>query len=386
MFLLRIPLSLRVVRYFLVATLALGLVALAGSQSAEVRAAVKTALILPEVLPGVPIQPLGYLTPSPLREDITVSTTVGEEQAYLYRPGAPGRYGAVILHLGVNPDPEDATLHRLASALARTGIVAVIPRSPRLQAGDISPDEVEAMVATFQYLREMDYVDGTRIGFAGFCVGASLSALAAADPRIADQVAFVNFFGGYYDTRDVLRAVATHQTRYQETTARWTPHTMTVEIFTRYLVGALDAPQDRLVLERALLQGEAVPDLAEQLSPQGKSLHALLSGNGTAEATDALLASLSPRARATLAQLSPASVAARLTTRVYIMHDRGDTYIPVAESRRLRDALQEHGSPIYTEFSIFQHMHPQGAADTLTFLREAGLLYQHLQRMLAQVA
>src|SRR5262249_27449459 len=151
---------------------------------------------------------------------------------------------------GVNPDPEDATLHRLAAGLARTGVVTVIPRSSRLLAGIIAPEEVEVLVSTFQYLEGLSYVDADRVGFAGFCVGASLSALAAADPRIADRVAFVNFFGGYFDARDVIRAVGTRQMREGGAVSPWTPHPMTVQVFARYLLPSLTDEHDRAVLEQ----------------------------------------------------------------------------------------------------------------------------------------
>ena len=45
----------------------------------------------------------------------------------------------------------------------------------------------------------------TRIGLAGFSVGGALSIVAAADPRIRDDVRLVYSFGGYYDAFGVLR-------------------------------------------------------------------------------------------------------------------------------------------------------------------------------------
>ena len=40
------------------------------------------------------------------------------------------------------------------------------------------------------------------------------------------------------------------------------------------------------------------------------------------------------------------------------MHDREDTAVPAAESRRMVDALEGRGQVYYTEFSLFQHMDP----------------------------
>ena len=67
----------------------------------------------------------------------------------------------------------------------------------------------------FQYLQQQPYVKQDKIGFIGVSVGAPLALLAAADPRINKDVAYVVSFGGYYNAdrraqgrhhrRDLLR-------------------------------------------------------------------------------------------------------------------------------------------------------------------------------------
>ena len=68
----------------------------------------------------------------------------------------------------------------------------------------VDAGEIANLVAGFRSLRELEYVDARRLGLAGFSVGASFALVAAADPTIADDIAFVNAFGGYYDTADLM--------------------------------------------------------------------------------------------------------------------------------------------------------------------------------------
>ena len=51
----------------------------------------------------------------------------------------------------------------------------------------------------FGLLASRPEVDPQRVGIAGFSVGGSLAVLAAADPRIAERVRFVNAFGAFGD-------------------------------------------------------------------------------------------------------------------------------------------------------------------------------------------
>ena len=51
-------------------------------------------------------------------------------------------------------------------------------------------------------------MDWERVGLGGFCTGASLTLVAASDPRISDRVHFVNAFGPFFDAELLLLQVA----------------------------------------------------------------------------------------------------------------------------------------------------------------------------------
>ena len=92
----------------------------------------------------------------------------------------------------------------MAEGLARAGLVTLLPISADLNAGNIYPSEIDALVRAFETLEARPEVDPARIGFIALSVGGGLAMCAVADPRIRERVAFVSTFGGYFDARDLF--------------------------------------------------------------------------------------------------------------------------------------------------------------------------------------
>lgn len=351
------------------------------------RVAVKTAFLLPEVLPGAPVRPLLATTSQPLREEVSYTSAGGVRSATLVRPPGKGPYGAAIFFLGVNPNLEDPDLLRVTEALARSGVVVLLHRSDSLEEVRVTPEEVDALVAAFQFLARQPYVDADRIGFAGFCVGGSLALLAAADPRIRDQVAFVNAFGAYFDLRDVVAAVATRRISYAGVEETWEPQPLAVELLRRGVISALPDPQDRALLAHDFgLMSLSLSPSEEfgPLSPEGLLAYELLETRDP-ERVQTLLADLPEELRRGLAAVSPSEVVGEIRTKVFLMHDRADALMPYVESRRLRDALQGRTEVHYTEFRLFEHVNPSGFELSFAIAGEVGKLFWHLYQVLLEV-
>lgn len=348
-----------------------------------VRIAALAVLLLPHFFPGDVPRPLQWLTPTPQMQPAEIPGTAGRMVADVYRPTGGGRKPAMVLFLGVNPLPRnDPQVSTLADGIARTGIVTVVAESRALLQGEIGPEEVDHLVALFEYLERDDDVDPRRIGFAGFCIGAVLELLAAADERIADRVAYVNAFSVYADPVDVLRAILTQTQPGPTGPERWTPGELTRTVFIKHLIGRLDAEQDRRVLTREFLEGPvpSEPELAT-LSPLGGAVRLLL-GSHDRDQIDRLLGELPPGFLAPLEQLSPQRTAHRLRARVFLMHDADDAYLPVAGARELFAAMPASAQPEYTEFRMFSHVVPGQVADPMTFAGEMAKLAGHVYRVL----
>ena len=168
------------------------------------RTAAKTGGFIFQVLPSVPVKPLAWFTRGPTRHEALFPQASGEGLADVYRPAGDGRHAAVLLFLGVNPaGRNDERVVNLAEGLARSGMVVMVPWSESMTQYRIDPSEVDNLVDASVSAEPGLRGPGAR-GNGGIPAwAASLSAVAAQDVRIRDNVAFVNFFGGYYDSRDL---------------------------------------------------------------------------------------------------------------------------------------------------------------------------------------
>lgn len=361
--------------------LALVAIALAAAAfSPPGRSAVMAALLLPHFFPGSAPRPLRFLTPTPAVETIDVPGAPGRMVADVYHPAGTGRHPAMVLLLGVNPLPRNhEQVTTLAEGIARSGIVAVVAESDALLAGQIRPEEVDNLVALFQYLEQQPMVDPERIGFAGFCIGGVLELLAASDPRIADRVAYVNAFSVYADALDVLRAVLTSSMPTPVGRTPWMPSDLTREVFLDQAIGSLTTQRDRALLRREIVEGTALTEQEiESLGPGGAQLRDLLLAKDV-DRVDAMIAALPDEVTASLRRLSPAQVVPRLRATTFLMHDVNDTYLPVSGARQLATLLPAAAAPRYTEFRLFAHVVPGGIDDPLLFAGEMFKLLGHIQ-------
>ena len=357
------------------AVLAVGavlLVVLAGTHPG--RTAVRTLFFLPEIFPNAPVRPLTLISPTPRCEELTLTYADAIALADLCYPPGAGPYGGLVLTLGVHPLPrDDPFLVRLSDGLARTNLAVLRTDSPDLGSGRIVPREIDGLVSAVRALQARPQVDDSRIGFAGFSVGGSLATVAAADPRVRDQVQLVNSFGAYYDAFAVLRAITSGRL---ENGQAWQPHPWTIHVFAEQIVEALPPGDEREYLQALLAKADPMPEAPAVLSPLGGMVRALLAG----EALDgeALLAALPAETRTALERLSPATSARDLRAELYVMHDVGDTLIPYTESRKLVANLPPGVLQRYAEFQMFEHVYPRDPSELLGLLPELLELYAHL--------
>lgn len=367
--------------------LAVAILAILVFATAQGRTAVKTALFLPQVLPTIPVKPQEWFTGEPRLEEVSYPTGDGFGVADLYTPAGDGTYGAVLLFLGVNPaGRDDPRVVGLAEGLAQAGVVVLIPWSQEMTQKKVSAGEIESLVYAYEYLLENDRVDPERSGMGGFCVGASFATVAAQDVRIRDRVKFVNFFGGYFDAKDLTVSVTSASRFYGDALEPWMPDKLSVEVVSAHLIDGLPDSGERALLERVFIEKDAVLDggILSEMSTEAQTVHRLLSGVSRSEA-DGLISGLPDEMRTELASISPTTMLQDLNARVLIMHDRQDKLVPSEESRRLADALSERGGVYHTEFSLFQHVDPTRPVSPPIYVRELFKLYLHMYNVLREL-
>lgn len=346
------------------------------------RDAARAAHLLPSLFAGLPIAPQRWGTPPPLVETEAIESPSGGASLHLYRPPV-GRHPALLISLGVDPaPPDDPRVTRLLDGIARAGLVAVLVQSNALDADLIAPEAPDLLVRAFQRISARPYVRDGRAGFLGFSVGGALVSVAAADPRIRDQVAVVEAFGGYFELEDVIAAVTTGELHDGDRQLPWTPDPLPRSVITTNLVAGVTDATQRESLKRALA-GDTQARAA--LAAPAEAVFDLLSNTDPGRAAS-LFARLPQRQRAQLSAVSPGSVIDGLRAPVFLMHDRGDPLVPFVESRRYRDALQARGrTPYFSEFDIFQHVDPTRGGSPRIVARDGTRLFLHLDALLRRL-
>lgn len=384
--------------------LAIVVIAILGSGllfSKHGRPAVSSALFLPDMLLELPVRPVTWLTPDPTVERGFIDYGSGRILADIYRPAGDAPRAAVVFSMGAPPlDLDDSRLVKLAEDAARAGLVMVVPFSERLDDERIEPEEIDALVGIFQYLEQQPYVDPDRIGYIGVSVGGSLALVAAADPRIADRVDYVVSFGAYFNGIDALAAIGSQRITYDGLEETWEPNHHSVEVMALLLIWELSDDTDREVLCRAFVDpgdrlrlcGLASVDRdpvteadVARLTPEGRAAYDIMTGPDPAR-TEELLSQLPQAAVAKLTQLSPEGVLADLKGELYVIHDRGDEYIPYVESRRMRDALAGRNDVHFTEVSLFEHVEPRLSRGGDIIVVDGTRLYYRLYQLLLKLS
>jgi acetyl esterase/lipase len=350
------------------------------------RVALTTASMMPDLFVDLPVSPLKLTTSEPIKEEVTFRYGQEEVVADLYRPSDSGRHGAVVVVIGAAPRARtDPRAVRLASSAARAGVVVMVPDLKHLLRDEMVPEEIEALVAAFRYLRGQEFVDEERVGYLGFSVGAGMALVAASDPLISEDVAFFGSFGGYYDLPDVIAAVTSETITDDGQREDWDPDDKTVRVLRRSLIHYVDDAGDRDILTRIFLEDDesARQELGE-LSPRSRVIFDLLDNRDPDRAQE-LLAQLWPQDVAILRRLSPSASIDGLQAELFIVHDRQDKFIPYVESRRLAEAAGEQDNVYYAELDLFRHVDPTVTANPLTFLADLIELFFQAYRLMLQL-
>jgi dienelactone hydrolase len=384
------------------ATIVLGALAAPALLLWMARVPLLALLLVPELFPDGPAGPLRWFVPPPQRQEQAYHTPAGElVPADLYLPRSmlpPGRLlmhrPGVLLFVGIYTPKDDPRLVHLAGALARAGIVVLVPESAAMLEGRLEPREIELLVTAFRALLERPEVDPRRAGFVGFSTGGSLALVAAADPRIRDRVAFVHAFGSYADALTFLHAAVTHTIRLDGRTLPWEPDGVTRTVLAQTLIDAVPHSADRLALYRLFLpdgmavEGLPPPEARRDLETAAARAVFDLLTRPPAEQVPRLLEELPASLREGLRRMSPVTVAGDVRCAVLLMHDREDRFVPVTESRLLAARLRAlgHRDVRYTEFSLFEHVVPGRHLGVLALVAEFWKLYMHLLALMRWLA
>jgi len=288
-----------------------------------------------------------------LISEVTYSCGDRDIVADLYRLNDRGRHSGLILaHGAIKGGKNDRALWFAGQSLARAGYVVLVPQLDSLSKFRLHQDDVEALVAGFQYLARQEFSSG-KIGMFGVCLSAPLALLAATEPSINRDVAVVSSWGGFYNINDWLQAVISGRYIDEGRAKPWRPRTSLIEETPKWLIELLPDPSDRDCIEK-MLRGNSLDSANSNLSHSGQAMSELLT-NRDPERVGDLWAQLDPKIRQTLDSLSPHTKIAQLKTKIAIIHTFTDDVIPWVESCKLADAIEDVHKVYFRVFGQFYH-------------------------------
>lgn len=343
------------------------------------RTGLSTVFFVLEIL-DAPVTPRQWFPPDPVRQRVAYQSSGETIVAEVYRLPDGEPRPAALLSLGLTDlgfDHPNAIL--LGHALARSGIVVMYHWSP--PGFRIDVDDLEHMVSGFRFLEQQDYVDPSRVGLGGFCVGASFALVASADERVRDRVLAVNAFGPYFDARELLLQLTSRTIPGPQGRIPWDPDPYTLEVFAHGILDSLGSEGDAAILRRHFPTGPPLPPASfDALTPEGQMAADLLAGVSYEEA-ELLFEELPMEFRETLDTISPSMYIEDIQARVLVLHDVHDMVIPVNESRDLVEELKRTGDVRFTEVTNFEHTLPD-AGGPLVKMQQAARLYLHMYELL----
>jgi dienelactone hydrolase len=347
------------------------------------RAWARSTLLLPAVISASAPAPLALAGDSVRFRRITLSSTIGPVFLDIYEPATPpplipGGREAIITIVGAGDNREVPQFINFAQSFAREGIVVVNVGTPTLFNFQVSARDGEAVVQAFELLEHWPGVDPHHIGIITFSVGDELACVAAADPRIRDQLAFLGMLGGYFDATSLLRVIGRRAQEVDGQTQPWQA-IATDQFALARTVSSLLSPAENKLLQKAFPDKIAPPLTAQQqaqLSPGTAAFYHLLKGDEPGS-VDRNLSALSPQMKALLIQLSPMSVIDQVRAPIHLLHDRNDQSIPFTQAQEFAAALARLHHPYdFAAYGIFSHVQVRSNLDMAQLLSDGTRLFQ----------
>lgn len=241
---------------------------------------------------------------------------------HIYRPKDIKETSFVVFVPGfTDKGASDKRIVRLSKAFAESGIGVAVTDTGTMRDRIFNKEDVIAITETFRYLEQQDYVIKDKIAICGFSVAGSYALIAASDPGI--DPLFVMTFGGYYDLKDLVAAVASGKAVHNGISRTWIPGDIPVEVV-RKNVG-----------------------------------YEIINAEPEYEEARSRLEKLSEKKLRIFEELSPSHQVKQINSPVYILHSSKDDSIPVEESYRLNELLSGNNETSFTELRGLSHVTPK---------------------------
>lgn len=309
----------------------------------------KILLFITEQFPQIPVKPLGIVADNPIHQKVELDSKNGKIVGDLFIPRNPvEEKPALVVAMGIKTVEDDKPLIlKFSDTLARLGHVVFWPRLEVLDKGIALPEESDTFIQSFNYLSSLPFVNPQKISFMGFSVGSSVAMVASEDPQIKDKVHGLVFFGGFYDVFDYLVSLSSKTTKLNGQILPWEP-----------------AP-DAVDHAKGLLKTRKADRLVKIFEATSSSqAYNLIKGVPQDEIDG-------------LKKYNPRENLNDFKAKIFILHDKADTYVPYTESIRLNQALGNR-SQAFLLIDLFEHVQPNRPINVGELVKLYGFLYRVL--------
>ena len=297
--------------------------------------------------------------PPPLRRGLAYSVEDRASSGDLYLPGDRVEAGLVLVPGAAVDGKDDPTFVAFAESLARARFAVLVPEIANLRQLKVRATDARKIADAVRHLAGFvpegeGESGGPPVGIAAVSYAVGPAVMAAATPDAGPLVRFVAAVGGYYDLEAVITffTAGVYRAGPGEPWQRATPNAYGKWVFLRSNADFISLPSDRRLLlamaERKLQDLEAgIADLAEGLSPEGRSVYALLE-NRDPEKVELLIGTLPARVREEIRALDLKNLdLSRVSARILLVHGRDDRIIPYSESLALAAAAGEAQAELF---------------------------------------
>ena len=320
----------------------------------------KTTALVTQLLPSVPIKPLQYFSEPPIWQKIEYTSGDSVVKADLILPSKIKSSGnpAVLFSLGiaVNEPTDDQRLVNLSEALARLGIIVLIPWTDTQKTQFLSSEnEVNALVNGFKYLNSLPQTKNNNVGIIGYCTGASMGLIAATNQEIRNEVSYVVSFAGYHDLKNFSKSILSDTAFLDSNRREWVPDPFAVNLVKRQIINTTLSKEEAEIISSINFSSTKISDIkSNNFSLRGNLVVNLLNLKDHTEISNAI-DNLPEDTLEWLNNNSPSSYNSNLAAPVFIMHDKADNIVPYEESYRMYRQISQYVPTEITIFDLFQN-------------------------------
>lgn len=340
-----------------------------------------TALLL-EIFPLIEQKPLSILAKEPIKKEVAINSGKNILKTDIWIPGdldEQKKYPTVILSAGVNLPKDDYRIIATIKGLAKSGFVVVVSDVPELLNSRYLSSTIDDFVNIYLYIENQPYVDKTKVGFAGFCLGSSFALLASSEEEIRDKVSYILVNDVLYDMYKFTRDTVTEKINDNDPVIAWYAEDETREILYReYSDYINDDKEGYLIFQTLFNRQRLTEEQYKKLSNDGKIFYDFLSNTDPSK-SPGLFAKLPDEAKKIINNMSPKTKIGNVKAKLFVTSGR-NVFLPASQAVDLvKDLPKEQVS--YTSLQFFQHDKTVKSENPLENIIQAMFAIKHLKNV-----